>query len=259
VHLDRESIELFAEGAAIGSMPRSALDSIAANELPWSIHDAGWRIRPRALTLSAFARLLLGDLFVHGIGGAKYDEMTDAFVGAFFGAPPAPNACVTATLRLPLPAASDCLPRLAAARRRLRDVRYNPDRYLANALPELLERRARLIAETKRLGAQRRAAWPDRVRMDADRQRRHEVYLDLRAVNERLCATAPEEIARLARECAALQESAAGNTIALSREHFFALHDPAALRELRERIRAALPGAARRRASEAEAGAVRRS
>ena len=38
------------------------------------------RLRTRALTTTMFARYLLGDLFVHGIGGAKYDELGDEIV-----------------------------------------------------------------------------------------------------------------------------------------------------------------------------------
>ena len=37
----------------------------------------GIRLRTRALTTTLFARYVLGDLFVHGIGGAKYDELGD--------------------------------------------------------------------------------------------------------------------------------------------------------------------------------------
>ncbi len=44
----------------------------------------GIRLRTRALTTTMFARLFLGDLFVHGIGGAKYDELGDEIVRGFF-------------------------------------------------------------------------------------------------------------------------------------------------------------------------------
>ena len=33
------------------------------------------RLRTRALTTTLFSRFLLGDLFIHGIGGSKYDEL----------------------------------------------------------------------------------------------------------------------------------------------------------------------------------------
>ncbi len=43
-----------------------------------TLPDRKLRLRTRALTTTMFARLLLGDLFLHGIGGAKYDELGDA-------------------------------------------------------------------------------------------------------------------------------------------------------------------------------------
>ena len=45
-------------------------------------------LRPRALTLTLFARLCLGDFFIHGIGGGKYDEVTDAIIRDYFGVEP---------------------------------------------------------------------------------------------------------------------------------------------------------------------------
>ena len=49
---------------------------------------AGVRIRPRALTLTLWARLCLSDLFIHGIGGAKYDRITDQLIRCYFGIEP---------------------------------------------------------------------------------------------------------------------------------------------------------------------------
>ncbi len=50
-----------------------------------------------------FARLVLSDVFIHGIGGAKYDQLTDAIVRRFFGVEPPGYLVATATLKLPLP------------------------------------------------------------------------------------------------------------------------------------------------------------
>ena len=49
-----------------------------------------------------FARLFLCDLFIHGIGGAKYDQMTDAIIERFFGFAPPDYLTVTATAKLPI-------------------------------------------------------------------------------------------------------------------------------------------------------------
>ena len=61
-------------------------------------------LRPRALTLTLFARLCLGDFFIHGIGGGKYDEVTDAIIRDYFGIEPPAYQVLSATLHLPLPA-----------------------------------------------------------------------------------------------------------------------------------------------------------
>ena len=51
-------------------------------------HTEGVRLRPRALITTMFARLVLSDIFIHGIGGAKYDQVTDAIVRRFFAVEP---------------------------------------------------------------------------------------------------------------------------------------------------------------------------
>src|SRR5262249_59771978 len=58
------------------------------------------RLRTRALTTTMFARLVLGDLFVHGIGGAKYDELGDEIDRAFFGFEPPAFLTLSMTLWL---------------------------------------------------------------------------------------------------------------------------------------------------------------
>ncbi|MEO8270245.1 MAG: hypothetical protein ABI557_11030 [Aureliella sp.] len=59
-------------------------------------------LRPRALLTTMYLRLIVSDLFLHGIGGGKYDQLTDAIVREFFGIEPAPMAVASATLHLPL-------------------------------------------------------------------------------------------------------------------------------------------------------------
>src|SRR5205085_227153 len=93
-----------------------------------------WAIRPRALTLTLYSRLFLCDFFIHGLGGAKYDVITDGLIRRFFGVEPPAYACVTATLRLGLDA-----PRVNAADRQravrqMRDAKYNPQRLARDGL-----------------------------------------------------------------------------------------------------------------------------
>src|SRR5438270_707716 len=59
------------------------------------------RLAPRALTLTMFFRLLLADQFVHGIGGGRYDQVTDDVIHRHFGLEPPRFAVTTATLYFP--------------------------------------------------------------------------------------------------------------------------------------------------------------
>src|SRR5207244_11160094 len=58
------------------------------------------QLRPRALTLTLFARVCLGDFFIHGIGGGKYDEVTDVIIRDYFGLDPPAYQVLSATLHL---------------------------------------------------------------------------------------------------------------------------------------------------------------
>ena len=72
--------------------------------MAWS--RQGVKIRSRALVTTLWARLALSDLFLHGIGGAKYDQVTDRLIETFFGLAPPGIMVLSATLYLPVHAAA---------------------------------------------------------------------------------------------------------------------------------------------------------
>ena len=80
--------------------PSTDGDTVAANLLAW-LRKNNLRIAPRALTLTTFFRLLLADQFVHGIGGGRYDQVTDRLIAGFFGIEPPHFSVTTATLYFP--------------------------------------------------------------------------------------------------------------------------------------------------------------
>jgi len=94
------------------------------------------RLRPRAIVTTLIARLLVADVFVHGIGGAAYDEITDDVVRSLTGCDPPRHAVVSGTLRLPLEARfPELLSRrpateVAKVRHTIRDLEFHPERYL---------------------------------------------------------------------------------------------------------------------------------
>src|SRR5439155_10700075 len=107
-------------------------------------------IRPRALTLTLFARVCLGDFFIHGIGGGKYDEVTDAIIRDYFGVEPPAYQVLSATLHLPLPGFPSSHEDVQRAERLVRDLQWNPQRQLSAEqagrpeVKELIEAKAAL-------------------------------------------------------------------------------------------------------------------
>lgn len=95
-----------------------------------------WKLRPRALVTTLYARLLLADWFVHGIGGARYDEVTDEILRRFFAVEPPRFGVLTATVLLPGAQSDGINARLAKLARESRDVVWNPDRHLDDTLRE---------------------------------------------------------------------------------------------------------------------------
>ena len=112
-------------------------DATAAVERLMTWSRRGVKIRSRALITTLWARLALGDLFLHGIGGAKYDRVTDRLIETFFGLAPPGIMVVSATLYLPIPRPQAASERLRDIRRELRELEYHPEKYLStNHLPD---------------------------------------------------------------------------------------------------------------------------
>lgn len=175
---------------------------------------AGVALRPKALTLTMFARLCLGDLFIHGVGGGRYDRVTDPLAQRLFGVLPAPYAVATATLHLPLGATRDPAGGRHALERRLMDLRHNPDRHLAAAGDD--ERR--LVDEKWRLIREVETMRPGRERRDATRR--------IREVNGLLAQRLAPEIAKVEAQLAALRTHPPAEDAVEFRGYPFFLFDP---------------------------------
>ncbi|MFN4260289.1 MAG: hypothetical protein ACK4RK_13410 [Gemmataceae bacterium] len=122
----------------------------------------GHKARTRALTTTLFARLLLGDLFLHGIGGGKYDELTDAIMLRFYDIESPEYLVLSATLLLPLPVPEVTDEDWRRVRRTSRDFYWNPQRYFTDlsAYPAevaaLLERKQQWINYQPKTATERR-------------------------------------------------------------------------------------------------------
>lgn len=183
----------------------------------------GYKVRPRALTTTLFARLLLADVFVHGIGGAIYDELTDELIRAYFHLEPPEFIVLSATVRLPLPAFPDTLDDRRRLARQIRDIQYNPQRHLfgdqaADLAATLEERREWLERE------------PD------TRVGRRERFRQLRALADALRVPLATQVAELRHTLAALDDRLASNAILRRRDYSFVSYPASVLRPLCSRF-----------------------
>lgn len=91
----RDGIEYSLDGGGDG-------DHVAGpDSLARILRELNLRLSPRAITLTMFLRLFVADQFVHGIGGGRYDQVTDRIIRSFFDMCPPAFSVTTATLYFP--------------------------------------------------------------------------------------------------------------------------------------------------------------
>lgn len=76
---------------------------------------------PRGMMITTFLRLVASDLFIHGTGGAKYDQCTDRFIHGLFGVN-APEFTSTTTTRHLFVQQLQQIEKAVAAQETLRDI-----------------------------------------------------------------------------------------------------------------------------------------
>jgi hypothetical protein len=185
-----------------------------------TLESQGVKIRPRALLMTMFARLVVGDLFIHGIGGAKYDELTDVLIQRLFLRKPPGYVVATATSRLPIPRQRVTADDARRVDRFLRELTYHPERYAdlsASRTPEEAARLENLVASKDR--------WihfnADESGAEVDRKARH-VHIEVlnRALQPWVEARRVQALAQRERIAQALRDEA----ILGSREYAFCLY-----------------------------------
>jgi hypothetical protein len=221
-----DCVTIFAGDRPLADIQTQELIESPSQTLSNAIGD--WRIRPRALAQTLYARLFACDLFIHGIGGAKYDQITDDLVRQFLGVEPPKLGCVSATCRLALPTFGVTPTELSDARRALRDSAYNPQRYASVAklakLEPLFDERRAAIAESGQL----------RQNDPTDRRARRAAFDRIHEINRRILESMPAMRETMKSRLAQLSREAAHNRIAMNREWFFALYPTERLSELRD-------------------------
>lgn len=179
---------------------------LAAEQLA-SLASPNFKLRPRALLTTMYARLVLSDLFLHGIGGGKYDQLNDRIIRSFFMLEPPQFMVASATVQLPGVVGDDHRPQIRDLKRRIRDTVFQAERFVdeIELSPADVERKQQLLQHVPPVG--KRWKW----------------HAEVTQLNESLSRQTRPLRTRLREELARVERNAMANGLLASREHPFCL------------------------------------
>ena len=181
----------------------------------------GIKIRPKAIANTMYSRMFFSDLFVHGIGGAKYDLITDAIIREFFGVEPPGYATISATLHLPYKPFDTSKEDVLAMKHIIKDMGHNPNRYATDKIMEEVEMMS-LVSEKKELIA----------KTLHNSEEKHRTFGRLKELNTLMKGKISPLIKEKEKEMDGLEKKLRYNSIVTNREYPFCLYPELMLREL---------------------------
>jgi len=181
----------------------------------------GIKIRPKAIVNTLYSRMFFSDLFIHGIGGAKYDLITDEIIRAFFGVEPPEYATISATLHLPYKPFDTSKEDVMELKHVIKDMSYNPDRYASDEIMEDIEMRS-TVNEKRALIA----------RESHDSKEKHLIFNRLKKLNAMMKQKIIPLIKEKEKELTDLEKRLQYNSIVTNREYPFCIYPEEMLKEL---------------------------
>jgi hypothetical protein len=200
---------------------RLSADANSAVEQLGRLEAEGIKIRTRALATTLFARLLLADLFIHGIGGAKYDQVSDEICASFFGVPLQAYATISGTLRLPIAVPAETSRAVNKLRQELREHRFHPEKHRSKMAAPLdgIGQIDELIASKQQ--------WIDSPKTHKNAGKRHRAITE---TNRKLQGFLAHHRIVVESELAAARIAASTEQLRNSREHAYCLFPERMLR-----------------------------
>jgi hypothetical protein len=189
-------------------------DAAAAAEQLRSLTDQGIAIRPRALMTTFLIRVLLSDLFIHGIGGAKYDQLTDLLISRFFGGHPPHFLTITGTALFDIPHEQVGIEDIRRVDHLLRELTFHPERHIEDSdLPRGDAEQISQVVSSKRF-------WISQQLPGGQRGARHAAIVQ---ANEQLQPWVADKRNQLVAERSRLTEALRNHRILAAREYAFCL------------------------------------
>ncbi|MBC8555449.1 MAG: hypothetical protein H8D23_38025, partial [Candidatus Brocadiales bacterium] len=161
------------------------------------------------------------DLFIHGIGGAKYDQITDEIIREFFGVEPPGYATISATLHPPYKPLDATKEDVNALKHVIKDMGYNPNRYASDEIMEGSEMRC-MVSEKKELIAKE----------PLDTKEKHRTFDRIKQLNTLMKVKISPLIKEKEKEMEDLEKKLIYNSIVTNRDYPFCIYPEAMLGEL---------------------------
>ncbi len=181
-------------------------------------------LAPKALTLTLYVRLFIADLFIHGVGGGRYDHVTNGVMRGFFGVQAPRYAVASMTMYLPLGAHIVGDEEIAQAKQDLHRAEHNPDALLGEVefdtevesarATALAEEKGKLVREIGEPGANKK--------MLGER---------IRAINVELAAIMAPLVTEFRVRLSSLENQQAATAILTDREYPYCLWSPAEIQD----------------------------
>lgn len=202
-----------ADGDSVVELPADGAGAVEA------LRASGELLAPKALALTLFARVLLCDLMIHGVGGGRYDRVTDGVCRRYFGVEPPAFVVASMTMYLPLGAHIVTEEEVAAAKEQLNRLDHNPDALLGDVEFDSVDEEARAVA----LAAEKTSLVAAIAAPGADKKL---LGLRIREVNADLSSLLAPLKDELAVELASLESQFAASEILTDRTYPFCFWSP---------------------------------
>ena len=175
-------------------------------------------VRPKALMTTMFCRLIISDLFIHGVGGAKYDQLTDAITQQLFKINLPTYITATATFQITKDDTTGFADSIAETKQKLRNLQFHPETFV-----EIPDSSATIWIDQKK-------SWIKKELPSGQRLMRHHAISE---ANQNLQNYVSQTIEELNRQLVELQRNQANSKVTNCREYSFGLYNPELIDQLK--------------------------
>jgi hypothetical protein len=219
-----DTVIIGAASTELGQLDTKSPDC-QADRLKGMLRRHRYLLRPKAVSLTLFARLFLADLFVHGVGASSYEPVTDYIIEHFYKVKPPEFTVATCTARPPL-ARSDTAAQsdISELRQKVHRLKHNPEEYIAESVLAGEEAASLLRSKKELIARATDPAEPADVRRSA--------WNSLSIINNKLYEYARETAEALEKKGLEAEKFRISEKVLSCREFFFGLFPEERLRKI---------------------------